>query len=228
MADSNEFKSLAQFVSVNPVTWQGVDKYALKYTNPNYQDPKKEFTVTIPQDDASEELIERMTGLSIGDKFCLTTKKNADNPKFNDLVNVSPASDAPTKSKSDWKGKSSGYVRDETGVALGAAWNNAEKAIEIVGVIPGTIKEYLSLVQATAWEIYDIKEAKGVEVRNAKAAAKPKEEEKEAKPLSKLELAKLKKQEEAAKAKEPKPELKSEPTQDAQADSADLEDDIPF
>lgn len=224
MADSKDFKSLAQFVSVEEKTWGELTKIVIRYTSPNYQDPKKEFTVGINVNAVDDALMDRITGLSIGDKFCLTTKKSDENPKFNDLVDVGPASDAPTKSKSDWKGKG-GFVRDETGIAVGAAWTNAFDWYKVSEVVPKTLEE----VAGVAQKILDAKLGMEALLRAKKASTQPKEETKEAKPLSKLEQAKLKKEQEAAKAKEaPKEEPKSEPTQDAQADNADLEDDIPF
>lgn len=233
MADSKDFKSLAQFVSVEEKTWGELTKIVVRYTSPNYQDPKKEWTVGINVNDVDDALMDRITGLSIGDKFCLTTKKSEENPKFNDLVDVGPASDAPTKSKSDWKGKG-GFARDETGIAVGAAWTNAIEIAKLTQRMAEGLSEeqVIDRIAVLVELVLDKKLAQEAKLRAKKAAAQPKEEEetKEAKPLSKLEQAKLKKEQEAAKAKEvvQKEEPKSEPTQDSQADNADLEDDIPF
>jgi hypothetical protein len=204
MADNKVFKSLAQFVGVENKEYAGKNKIVIKYTSPNYQDPKKEWTVGKFEDELEPAIFDRVIGLTIGQTFCLHTQKN--DAGFNELVDVTDAKDAPAKTSSSWKGKSKEY--DDTGVSVGAAWGNA---VQLITASKGyefdkdkTMTEVVSLVNS----IIELKGDQEKALRAKKAAEKPADKKEEAKPLSKLEQAKLKKQQETDGKKEAAPVVK--------------------
>lgn len=145
------FKNLGKFMSYEEkVIAKGRPcKIMIKYTQPNYQDISKVWEVGVFEDQASEELLEKIASLSSGELICVHTKKNEKG--YSDLHDITDAGDAPgvaTATKSRYKSNNSSYVKPSDqgdGAQVGNALTNA------VGILgPGHTVEEL---ESTAWEI---------------------------------------------------------------------------
>lgn len=228
-------KDLAQFVSCETKTFQNKDKLIIKYTSPNYSDPNKEWSVGRYEEDLHEDIYERVIGLSIGDKFCLHTEKDPENPKFNILIDVTDAKDAPAKNTSGYKGKGS-YKKDDTGSEIQGCWKNVLEMTALKLMTPKTPEEAANLV----WEHLLVKRAQEKKLRALKASEEPLKDPEtgEPKKLSKLEQAKLKKQQELdavkqanenkpVKTTKKKPVPVEEVEEDLENDPADDDDNDP-
>jgi hypothetical protein len=197
----NARKTLGEFVSYEEKEFYGVNQYKVKYRQPNSADPTKEWNHSAIEADLSDAAIEMLVGLSAGERFCAHQDKDAKGYPI--ITNITDAKDAPAKfSGGDAKykngGKGNWQPKDETGVAIGAAWNNAEISIKHLDISFEDEDDYIRKVATIAWKIYDVKEAKGAQVKAAKAKATPTELSPdkaiaETKPLSRAELAKAKK-----------------------------------
>jgi len=131
------FKNLGKFISYEEKDiGKGFIVVKISYTQPRYQDPLKVWVVGKPEKDMSEELLEKIAGLKDGEEICVHTEKNEKG--YNELVNITDKSDVPAavvgKSayKKHWAGGSS-YVKDETGIAVGAAYTNALEVLKLHG-----------------------------------------------------------------------------------------------
>lgn len=223
------YKNLGKFMSYEEkvISAGKPSKIMIKYTQPNYQDPKKEWSVGIFEDKISEELLEKIVGLSSGEEICVHTVKNENG--YADLKDITDAKDAPEKSKGGKTAykKGGNYApRDDSGIAVGAAWTNA---IEI-------LKAELDVDEVAAL-VGVILKSKLAQEERLKASKRAKEETKAEpeKKKSKLEELKEKKAAEAAKKKTTTKKKAPEPEEDFEVDDdvpEDFEDDslddIPF
>lgn len=212
------YKNLGKFMSYEDkeISAGKPKKVMIKYTQPNYQDPKKVWEVGVFEDKISDELLEKIVSLSSGEEICVHTIKN--DRGYADLHDITDAKDAPQKSAGGkTKGKGGSYPpRDETGVAVGAAWTNA---IEL-------LKAGLDLdeVAELAEKILALKQDQEAKARAAKKAKEEVKEKTEAQP-SKLEQMKAKKEAEAA-AKKKTTTTKKKPAPEPEDFGVD-DDDIP-
>ncbi len=218
------FKNLGKFMSYEEkvISSGKPSKIIIKYTQPNYSDPKKVWEHGEFEDKISEELLEKIADLSSGEEICVHTCKN--DKGYGVLVNITEAKDAPQKyGNGKTAYKNGGYApKDETGIAVGAAWTNA---IQLWGTIPesdtSVTDEYLQQVSDVAWKILMHKVAQETKLRAYKLAkgevTAKKEEEK---PLSKIEQMKAK------KAAETKSKKKSKPVEEVNEDPSIEQDDL--
>jgi hypothetical protein len=212
----NARKTLGEFVSYEEKEFYGVNQYKVKYRQPNSADPTKEWNHSAIEADLSDAAIEMLVGLSAGERFCAHQDKDAKGYPI--ITNITDAKDAPagkaeTHYNAKYKNGGKSYVpKDETGVAVGAAWNNAEISIKHLDISFEDEDDYIRKVATIAWKIYDVKEAKGAQVKAAKAKAtqtelSPDKVIVETKPLSRAELAKAKKAATVKPVKEPEPKV---------------------
>lgn len=223
MSEDKVYKVLAEYITQEEKTFGTIDKIEVHYKQPNSSDPGRVWKHQAVVDDLSETALKILATISTGERCCIHNGKIDGYPA---ILNITDASDAPAKAtggNAKYNNNKGGNYKpkDDTGVALGAAWNNAEKAVEIVGVTYESVEEYIKDVARVAWLIFEVKEAKGKEVKAAKKAAEP-SEAKEEKPKSKLQLAKEAAAAEAA-AKTKAKTKKEAPPEPEEVD--DLEDD---
>lgn len=223
------YKNLGKFMSYEEkvISAGKPSKIMIKYTQPNYQDPKKVWEVGVFEDKISEELLEKIADLSSGEEVCVHTVKNEKG--YADLHDISDAKDAPSKGsggktaykKGAYSGGNNYTPRDDTGIAVGAAWTNALEYYKVTGTKPGCVEDVATIVE----EILKIKLAQEERVRaakTAKAEVKESKAESEEKAPSKLEQMKAKK---AAEAKKKTTKKKPEPVEDVEDDVYEEVDD---
>lgn len=203
-----EFKTLGKFMSYEEkeISPGKPKKIMIKYTQPNYQDPKKTWEVGVFENKVSDELLEKIVNLSSGEEVCVHTVKNEKG--YSDLHDISEAKNAPTKQyggKTSYKNAGSNgnnYTpRDDTGIAVGAAWTNA---IEILKA--GLVVDEVAKLADAILKLKLSQEERTRASKTAKAEVKEAKAEEEKKPLSKIEQMKANKAASTKKkTKEPDP-----------------------
>lgn len=196
MSEKQTFKNLGKFVSYEEKNNKGLDLVVVSYTQPRYQDPTKVWTLNIPTKDISDKLLETIGNASSGEEYCFHTSKN--DKGFSQLDDITDAKDAQ-QAKKPWAGgaasKNPWQPKDDTGIAIGAAWTNALEWLKLQNGVPNVS---MDTVESIAWDIVKRKQAQEAKLR----ASKPREESKHldevttkptVKKLSKLEEMKAKK-----------------------------------
>lgn len=122
------FKNLAKFVKYEEKDiGRGFIVIRVHYTDPTYQDPTKVFSVGKPEKDITEELLEKIVALNTDEEVCIHTEK--DEKGFNVLVDITDKKDAAkaAQGKPAYKKPYGGgfQPKDDTGIAVGAAYTNA-------------------------------------------------------------------------------------------------------
>jgi hypothetical protein len=208
-------KILGEFQSYEEKEFGGVVKYIIKYKQPNSAQPDKVWSHQAVEDDLSEKAIEKLISLSAGEKCCVHQDK--DEKGYPVIKDVSDVKDAPEKyaggATQYKKGVGSFTPKDETGIAVGAAYTNAIEIIKLAGTTK-TVEELIILVDQVAAKVLVNKLAQEVKLRASKAGVAKEEPKMEEKKKSKAELMREKK----AAVTAPKREEVAE-------DSVELEDD---
>lgn len=187
MADTKIFKNLGVFLEPKEVTTKEGEKLLARYTQPNSPTPDKiwehgDFVETLN----TSGVLDKLLSLTKGDKFCAHVGKNQDN--YPVLINITDAKDAEkTETKKEWKSSSNKkewQPKDETGIAVGAAWTNAIEIIKLIGTNETNYQLVAQEVARLAEEVLKLKLAQEDRVRAVKLAKqetkeKAKEEPKE-------------------------------------------------
>ncbi len=230
MTTAQVYKNLGKFIESDEKKIGQGTKIVIRYTQPNYQDPQKVWEMGQFEDKISDELVDKIATLKKGQEICVHTVKNANG--YADLHDISGPEDVPQKKDSSTyqkKSKNSNWQpKDETGVAVGAAWTNAIEILKLSDSSKGeSAGKLIAEVEHLVSIILDKKLAQEAKLRADKPKDSPKEEEKkEEKPLSKLEQMKAKKAANKEK-EEPKENNKNVPWDEEQDVANDL-DDIEF
>lgn len=190
-------KYLGEFISKESKFFGDVEKYIVVYKQPNGTDPTKEWNHQAVVDNLSNEAVLKIDGLSAGERFCVHLGKDG---KYPIIVDVTDAKDAPAPytagkaqyKKNDWKPK------DETGVAVGAAYKDVKENMDLLEAKPKfkTLDEVRAFVKDEARKILKDKQELEDEVRAKKAKDAPAEAK--AEPEKKLSRAERIKAEMAA------------------------------
>lgn len=217
------YKNLGKFMSYEEkvITPGRPSKIMIKYTQPNYQDPKKVWEVGVFEDKISEELLEKIVSLSSGEEVCVHTVKNEKG--YADLSDITDAKDAPARNtggKSQYKKGGGNYPpKDDSGIAVGAAWTNA------IEIIKGNldVEDVAELAQA----ILDLKLKQEERLRASKKAKEETKTPEPEKKKSKLEEMKEKKAAAVATKKTTTKNKAPEPEEDFEVEDyiPELEDD---
>lgn len=168
------FKNLAKFVKYEEKdVGRGFIVIRVHYTDPTYQDPTKVFSVGKPEKDISEALLEKIVALNADEEVCIHTEK--DEKGFNVLMDITDKKDAakPTQGKPAYKKFGGGgfQPKDDTGIAVGAAYTNAIEILKLAGQEQnGDVAALVEQVGALARTIVFNKIALEDELRAKKAA----------------------------------------------------------
>lgn len=178
------YNNLASIVSVTPQKYSWGTVQVISYTSPKHSDPDKEFTIRVNEKTTAKDLLEKVKALTSGETVTLTTKKNEKG--FSDLVGVGAASEAHvTTSKpaySSSSGKTSSYTKstyvpkDETGIAVGAAYTNAIEIIKLGGEDYDSTSGVIGAVDRIARAVLKNKLKLEAELRAQKSGAVPQTE----------------------------------------------------
>jgi hypothetical protein len=225
---SNEPKKyLAEFISKEEKTFGDVEKYVITHKQPNSQEPAKERKYGAIVADLSDEAVLLIDGASAGERYCLHIVTGED--KYPLIVDVTDAKDAPAKyeGKAKYNNNKQYQPRDDTGIAVGAAWTNAIELYKLVSDEDkfNTIDDAIEHIEQAVSKILKSKLAQEAKLRADKAkttGAQAATKEEEPKKLSRAERIKAKK---AAEATKPKPAKKVEVEEPVVEDYEELEDD---
>lgn len=192
------YKTLGKVVEVSEQT-NKFGEYPIQYTQPNYQDTAKVWNHSAPEAKLPETAIEKLVTLKPGDLFCAHVQK--DENGFPKIVDITDAKDAEKKDangqtffKKGGAGNSRPFTpKDETGIAVGAAWTNAIEYSKLTQDDSDGLN--LDVLDKLAWDILQRKLKHEAKLRASKAATATTSEIKaeEAKPLSRAEQLKAKK-----------------------------------
>ncbi len=190
MTTAQIYKNLGKFVEADEKKIGQGTKIVIRYTQPNYQDPKKIWEMGQFEDKISDELVDKIAELKKGQEICVHTIKNASG--YADLHDISGPEDVPQKKESNsYQKKGNNWQpKDETGIAVGGAWTNA---MDLTRMRNSREEMNLDNIEALAWDILQRKLAQEAKLRASKEKNKPKNESiQEEKPMSKLEQRKAK------------------------------------
>lgn len=220
-------KVLGEFISYEEKEFYGVTKYVISYKQPHSSDPAKIWKHQAAEDDLSEKATAKLVELSAGERFCVHQDK--DDKGYPVIVSLSDAKDAPEKkTQGTYQKKGGNYTpKDDSGIAVGAAYTNAIEILRIAGVVEKNIDKLIELVDEVAAKVLVNKLAQEAKLKASKAAAAKEEPKAEEKKKSKAELLKEKKAAEA-KAEPVKAKAKKEPDPEPpleEEDSVEIEDD---
>lgn len=208
MSDDKIFKLLGEFISKEEKSFGGVDKYIISYKQPNSPDPTRLWKHQAVIANLTDDAILRIEEVSAGERFCVHQGKEGGYPV---ILDITDAKDVPAKSSgggSKYKGSGGGgnsnwVPKDDSGIAVGAAWTNAIEILKMEGGAPAG-EDAVEIVAAIVERVLKIKLAQEERLRaskTAKAAVVDKAVEApkaEAKPvLSRAEQIKAKKAAEA-------------------------------
>ncbi len=199
MTDTKTFKNLGKYLSYEEKDCGPTvgNKINISYTQPKYQDPAKVWLMGILEKDITEKLMDKILNLSAGEEVCVHTTKNA--AGFSELVDITDAKDAEYKPAGGKPFTKGGYPpKDDTGIAVGAAWTNAIELLKLTNLDlsraddKAIVKTVSNLVEL----ILEAKLAQEAKLRAAKAgkAAPVTSAAVEEKPLTALQKAKAKKE----------------------------------
>lgn len=193
-------KILGEYVSHEELTFGKNIFHKIKYKQPEGTLPDRVWEHQIADSDLSDTAAEILFSANTGERFCVHQGRNDKN--FPIIVDITPASDAPKKEpyqKATGKGSWNKFApRDDTGIAIGAAWTNA---IEIAKLGTGTIgkaeaktwKDLVDAIENMAWDIVQRKVAQEAKLKAAKGdKSAADEEKKEEAPMSREEKIKAK------------------------------------
>jgi len=199
---SEPIKMLAEFIDSEPKQFGDTTVYRIKYKQPNGVKPDKVWDhSTVPDTEMSNEMMDMLMDANAGDRFCFHQGKNEKG--FPTIVNITDAKDAPAKSeqKSKWNGKGGGS--DPYGPTVGNAW---KCAIEIVakGLNFDDVAKIAALIGPSM-----IDQTKELRQKYKTSDDQSSGDNKEEKPLSKMEQRRLER--EAAKNNKVESKEKEEP-----------------
>ena len=195
MSDDKIFKILGEFVSYEEKEFGGVNKYIISYKQPNSQDPAKVWKHQAIEDNLSDTAIKILGDASTGERFCVHQGKEGGYPIITD---ISDAKDVPAKSAgggSKYNNNSKYTPRDDTGIAVGAAYTNAIEVLKLTGISNLTEEEVIAAIADIAEKILKTKLALEDKLRASKAAKTATKEKaaEEPKKQSRIEQMKAKK-----------------------------------
>lgn len=233
-------KILGEYVDHKPLTIGKNIFYKVKYKQPDGPMPDKVWEHQIADSALSDAGAEILFSANAGERFCVHQVRDEKNYPI--LVDISPASDAPKKvpyQKATGGGGWNKFApKDDSGIAIGAAWTNA---IEIAKLGTDTVckseaKTWVDLVdtiERMAWDIVQRKVAQEAKLKTSKGdKSAASGDNKEEAPMSREEKIKAKKAAEAAaKGKEEaegRPVARARKQPDPLPEPAEeVEDDIP-
>jgi hypothetical protein len=166
------FKNLGKFMSYEEkvISKGRPNKIVIKYTQPKYQDPSKVWEVGEFEDKISDALLAKIVSLSSGEEVCIHTAKNEKG--FSDLVDITDAKDVPTKggfTRPQLNKSSQWQPKDESGIAVGAAWTNAIEILKMEGG-PSAGEDTVEIVARIAEQVLRIKLEQEDRLRASKLA----------------------------------------------------------
>lgn len=214
-------KILGEYISKEDKTFGGVDQWTVHYKQPNSTDPTKIWKHKAIIDDLPENAVLKLDSLSAGERFCVHQTKGADG--YPCIVDATDAKDAPEKAysgKAEWKkGGGNFKPRDETGIAVGAAWTNAVEIAKLCNANFDTSEQAIEYISNVVVQVLKSKLAQEAKLRAEKAKEASTTSAAAEKKLTRAEQIKLKREQEEAAAKgASKTETKKELE----------EDDVPF
>jgi hypothetical protein len=225
------FKNLGVFLETKEQVYGENVKVVVCYKQPNSPTPDKIWEHGAYDKVLGSEKIDKILALKKGDKFCAWVGKDESGkfPELKDVTDPKDAEKAEVTKRSYSGGNSSSKPKDETGIAVGAAWTNAIEIIKLVGTNETNHQLVAQDVAKLVEEVLRLKLAQEDRLRAYKLAKQEVAEKKEeaAKPKSLLE--KRKEELSAKKKPEPKEEELPDPRQDDIDNNLDDDlDDISF
>lgn len=219
------WKKLAEFISYEEKTFGDVVKYMIKYKQPDSADPSKEWTHGAVEADLSDNALDKLISASAGERFCV--HQGSDEKGYPVIIDITDAKDAikeKSAGKKQWNNDKKQWApKDDSGIAVGAAWTNAIEIIKLSGGFDGAMMKSEEAVQAVA-AVAELVLAEKLKQEDKLRASKKKDteqkqdkKEEEAKPMSRAERLKAE--------KEAKKQQKDTNTEETEENPNDLMDD---
>lgn len=201
MSEEKIRKILGEFQSYDGEKFEG--KYIISYKQPNSQDPSKVWNHQAIDAELSDDAVRKLISASAGERLCFHQGSDGKYPVIRDITDAKDADPKPTGGKAQYK-KNDYKPKDESGVAVGAAWTNAIEIAKLCKANFENAKDAVDYISNVVTQVLKSKLAQEDKLRAAKLA-KEETKAKEDKPLSRAD--KMKAELEAKKAAEkPKPD----------------------